>query len=236
MAAEPRAAIDLDGIARNFGERVALAGVSASLQAGQTLATFGPNGAGKTTLLRLMATLLVPSRGGLRVLGCELPAQAQDLRPRIGLVAHEPLLYRDLSARENLRFYARLYGVEPPAERIEELLTGVDMTRMADEPVRTLSRGMVQRVAVCRALLHNPELLLLDEPWAHLDPQAVELVEPLIGRRAGLTRVLVTHDLRQGLAEADLVLGLRAGHQSLCAPADGIGVNELRSLYGERRE
>jgi heme exporter protein A len=149
------------------------------------------------------------------------------VRGRIGLVAHDPLLYRDLTARENLRFHARLHDV--PAERAEELLQAVGMARRGDEPVRSLSRGMAQRVAICRALLHQPELLLLDEPLANLDPGAAGAVAPLIGR--GPARVLISHDVEQGLAEADLVLGLRGGRPELVAPANTIGAADLKGLY-----
>jgi heme exporter protein A len=139
------------------------------------------------------------------------------------------MLYRDLSARENLRFHARLHGVE--GRRIESLLDAVGMARRADEPVRTLSRGMTQRVAVCRAVLHAPALLLLDEPLANLDPGATAAVEPLIGRESGATRVVISHDLEHGLAEADLVLGLRAGRPALLAPAAEVTTERLRELY-----
>ena len=132
---------------------------------------------------------------------------------RVGYLGHEPLLYRDLTARENLRYHARLHSVD--GARVAELLAAVGMERRADEPVRDLSRGMVQRVAAARAVLHDPPLLLLDEPRAGLDPAAAELLEPLIGRASGRTRVLVTHDVEGGLAEADLVLGLRDGRQEL---------------------
>ncbi len=175
------------------------------LPRGATLAVFGANGAGKTTLLRVLATLLRPHGGEAHVLGRALPREGWAVRGRIGLVAHDPLLYRDLTARENLRFHARLHDV--PSRRAEELLEAVGMARRGDEPVRSLSRGMTQRVAICRALLHEPELLLLDEPLANLDPGAAGAVAPLIGR--GPARVLISHDVEQGLAEADLVLGLR---------------------------
>ena len=170
----PVPALELDGLARRYGEREALSEVSLSLDSGQTLVVLGPNGAGKTTLLRVLATLLRPHAGAVRVLGSSLPADAWAVRGRIGLLGHEPLLYRELTARENLRFHARLHGVGE--QRAQELLDAVGMTRRADEPLRTLSRGMVQRVAVARAVLHDPELLLLDEPHANLDPAAVELV------------------------------------------------------------
>jgi heme exporter protein A len=220
-------AVALRDLARAYGERVALAGVTLELPRGATLAVFGANGAGKTTLLRVLATLLRPHGGEVRVLGRALPREGWAVRGHIGLVAHDPLLYRDLTARENLRFHARLHDV--PAARAEELLGAVGMARRGDEPVRSLSRGMAQRVAICRALLHEPELLLLDEPLANLDPGAAVAVAPLIGR--GRARVLISHDVEQGLAEADLVLGLRSGRPELVAPAPEVAAADLRRLY-----
>jgi heme exporter protein A len=223
------AALELRALTRRYGERLALADLSFTLEAGQTLAVLGPNGAGKTTLLRLLATLLRPHSGEIRVLGHSLPQESWAVRGRIGLLGHEPLLYRELTARENLAFHAALHGVE--AGRAEQLLITVGMERRADEPLRTLSRGMVQRVAVCRALLHDPELLLLDEPRANLDPAANELVEPLIGRASGRTRVIVSHDPAGLLAEADLVLGLVRGRVRLLAKPDGLDPSALTGLY-----
>jgi heme exporter protein A len=203
------AAIELDGLGRRYGERVALAGVSAHVEAGQTLAVLGGNGAGKTTLLRVLAGLLRPHAGSARVLDAELPAERWKLAGRVGYLGHEPLLYRDLSGRENLRYHARLHRLDDA--RVATVLDQVGMGRRAADPVRELSRGMVQRIAVARAVLHEPPLLLLDEPRANLDPAAAELLEPLIGRPSGRTRVLVTHDVRAALAEADVVLRLRRG-------------------------
>jgi heme exporter protein A len=223
------AAIELDRVERRYGERTALADLTLELEAGGTLAVFGPNGAGKTTLLRVLATLLRPHAGRASVLGHSLPGEGWAVRGRIGLVAHEPLLYRALSGRENLRYHARLHGVRP--DRVEQLLERVGASRRADEPLRLLSRGMVQRLAVCRAVLHEPELLLLDEPRANLDPAASELVEPLIGRGAGRTRVITSHDVARGLAEADVVLGLRGGHAELVAAADAVDPAMLAELY-----
>jgi heme exporter protein A len=223
------AAVDLEQLGRAYGERVVLRDVTLRLPPGQTLAVLGPNGAGKTTLLRILATLLRPHAGRVRVLGAELPRDGWAVRGRVGLLAHEPLLYRTLTARENLRFHARLHRVD--AGRAEALLAQVGLTHRADEPLRTLSRGLVQRVAICRAVLHAPELLLLDEPLANLDPGAAAAVEPLIGRPAGVARVLISHDIEQGLAEADIVLGLRGGRPALLAPADQLDVATLRGLY-----
>jgi len=222
-------ALQVEGLARHYGEREALAGVSLSLNDGQTLVVFGPNGAGKSTLLRVLATLLRPHAGNVRVLGSRLPEQAWAVRGRIGLLAHEPLLYRELTARENLCYHARLHGVSET--RVDELLGTVAMADRACEPLRTLSRGMVQRVAVARAVLHDPELLLLDEPYANLDPAAVDLVEPLIGAGSGRTRVICSHDPSGGLAEADLVLGLRAGQATLARAAADVGPDAIAELY-----
>ncbi len=221
--------LNLEGLTRNYGERAALADVSLSLTGGQTLVVFGPNGAGKTTLLRVLATLLRPHSGNVRVFGCALPDEGWRVRGRIGLLGHEPLLYRELSARENLRYHASLHNVS--AERVEEQLAAVSMTGRADEPVRTLSRGMVQRVAVARATLHDPELLLLDEPYANLDPAAIELVEPLIGTSSERTRVVSSHDPGRGLAEADVVLGLRGGRVALLADAASVDPDAIAELY-----
>jgi ABC-type multidrug transport system ATPase subunit len=267
--ADAAPAVALHELGRAYGDRVALAGVTLELPRGATLAVFGANGAGKTTLLRVLATLLRPHRGTVSVLGRSLPREGWAVRGRIGLVAHEPLLYRDLTARENLRFHARLHGLGDEgrrrrrgpdkgarrggpgkgarrggpdegarrrgptdgARRIVELLDAVGMARRADEPVRSLSRGMAQRVAICRAVLHEPELLLLDEPLANLDPGVAGAVAPLIGRASGAARVLISHDVEQGLAETDLVLGLRGGRPALLTPAREVKIEDVRGLY-----
>jgi len=222
-------AIELEDVGRAYGERTALAGVTLTLEPGRTLAVFGANGAGKTTLLRILATLLRPHAGRARVLGRDLPAEGWAVRGRVGLLAHDPLLYRELSARENLEFHAQLHGVA--LERVEALLDQVGLRARADEPVRTLSRGMAQRVAICRASLHEPELLLLDEPLANLDPGAAEAVEPLIGRNAGPARVVISHDVEHGLSEADLVLGLRKGRAEFVAARAEVAEADIRALY-----
>jgi heme exporter protein A len=230
-ASPPRrvSALELRGLTRRYGERTALADVTLSLEAGMTLAVLGPNGAGKTTLLRLLATLLRQHSGELTVLGKRLPDEGWAVRGRIGLLGHEPLLYRDLTARENLRLHCKLHAVAP--ERIEQLLAATALERRADEPLRTLSRGLLQRAAICRALLHEPELLLLDEPLANLDPAAREIVEPLIGRSSGKTRVVVSHDPASALAEADLVLGLLRGRAAFVATPAELEADAVAELY-----
>ncbi len=196
---------------------------------GTTLAVLGRNGAGKSTLLRILATLLRPHAGEVSLFGEALPKRAFAVRGRLGLLAHEPLLYHDLSGRENLRYHARLHRIEDG--RVEQVLAAVGMERRGDEPVRLLSRGMVQRLAVCRAVLHRPQLLLLDEPRANLDPGAGELVEPLIGRASGCTRVITSHDPRAALAEADIVLGLKDGRPEFVGEPGQLGAKKLTELY-----
>jgi heme exporter protein A len=218
--------IELDGVGRAYGERAALAGVTLTLEAGRTLVVFGPNGAGKSTLLRVLATLLRPTAGTAKLFGCELPGEAWKVRGRVGLLGHEPLLYRELSARENLRYHARLHKVAP--QRVEELLDAVGLSRRAGDPISTYSRGMVQRAALARAVLHDPDLLLLDEPRANLDPAAAEALEPLL---SGRTRVITSHDPTGGLAEADAALGLRDGRAVLLAPAADVTAAQIGELY-----
>jgi heme ABC exporter ATP-binding subunit CcmA len=208
-ALEP--AIDLVGLRRDFGDRTALEGVDLRVQAGESVAVLGPNGSGKSTLLRILAGLLRPTAGQVSVLGCELPKETQRLRGRVGYLGHEPLLYRDLSPRENLELVAALHGLEPQeaGPRIDSLLDAVGMATRAGDRVAELSAGMKQRIDICRALLHQPQLLLLDEPEAHLDPDARREVAPLIAAGNGRTRVLVSHERGSATEQSDFVLELR---------------------------
>ena len=227
------AAVRASALGRSYGDLVALREVSLELAAGDTLAVLGPNGSGKTTLLRILATLLRPTEGAAEVLGAELPRGAWRARGRIGLLGHEPLLYRDLTVAENLIFHARLHDLDDVTDRIGELLATVRLERRAAELVRNLSAGMAQRAAVCRAVLHRPELLLLDEPRSHLDPEAQAMVEPLIGRGTGRTRVLVSHDVEAALAESDRALVLAAGGVvAYEGPSSGISAGNAGSAYG----
>jgi heme exporter protein A len=222
-------AIELKKVYRHFGERTVLRDLSFSLAPGQTLAVLGRNGAGKSTLLRILATLLRQHEGEVTVLGSALPREAWKIRGRIGLLGHEPLLYRDLSGRENLTFHARL--PRQPLERVDEVLAAVGMTRRGDDPVRSLSRGMTQRLTVARAVLHKPEILLLDEPRSNLDPAGGELMEPLIGKSSGTTRVLTSHDPQSALREADVVLALGDGRTTYWGPPSGVDAQMITELY-----
>jgi heme exporter protein A len=203
-------AIGLVGLRREFGDRVALDDIDLRVEPGQSVAVLGPNGSGKSTLLRILAGLLRPSGGEASVLGCVLPKETHRLRGRIGYLGHEPLLYRDLTPRENLRLAAALHGLESAAAgaRVDRLLDAVRMASRSNDRVAELSAGMRQRVDICRAVLHEPELLLLDEPDAHLDSEARRLVAPLIAAGNGRTRVVSSHDRETTIAGADAVLEL----------------------------
>jgi heme exporter protein A len=221
---------------RDYGDEPVVRDVSFELERGKTLVVLGPNGAGKSTLLRMLATLLRPTAGELRVLGAELPRRAWRARGRIGYLGHDPLLYADLTLAEALTFHAALHGVADPPGRIAALLEQVGLERRSSQQVRTLSAGQLQRAAVVRCVLHEPELLLLDEPGAHLDPVGFGTVESLIGRESGATRVVVTHDVEGGLAEADRALALRSdGSVAYEGPAAQLSVGDARAVYSAGR-
>ena len=231
----PEPAIRSVALSRNYDEDPVLRDLSFTLETGQTLVVLGPNGAGKSTLLRMLATLLRPSAGELSVLGADLPRRAWKARGKIGYLGHEPLLYADLTLAEALGFHADLHRVPDAPARIADLLEKVGLERRAGQLVRTLSAGQLQRASVCRCVLHRPELLLLDEPGAHLDPSGYGTVEPLIGRGTQATRVLVTHDVEGGLAEADRALALKSdGAVAYEGPATGLSPGEARAIYAGR--
>ena len=205
--------IETKGLAKAFGLKVVLRGVDFAIEPGDLAVLLGPNGAGKTTLLRILGTLSRPSAGLVRVAGCQLPAGAAQARRRLGVVSHHPLLYGDLTAEENLRFYARLYGLTDPAGRIAQTLTQVGLAARRRDLVRTYSRGMQQRLALARAMLHDPQVLLFDEPYTGLDQEAADMLDDLLRAAAGqgCTVLMTTHDLQRGLALATRILILSRG-------------------------
>lgn len=207
-ALEP--AIEVAGLRRDFGDRTALDGVDLRIDTGASVAILGPNGSGKSTLLRILAGLLRPTAGRVSVLGWNLPRETHRLRGRVGYLGHEPLLYRDLSPRENLQLAAALHGLAPETveARIDALIDSVGMSARAGDRVAELSAGMKQRIDICRAVLHEPALLLLDEPDAHLDPEARREIAPLIAAGDDRTRLVVSHDRGPATEDSDFVLEL----------------------------
>jgi heme exporter protein A len=197
-------------LSKRFGYRWALKNVSLEVKRGEIAAILGPNGAGKSTLLRILATLAKPTLGEYHIAGLRLPDEAIEARRQIGFLAHQPLLYEELSAEQNLAFFARLYGLKRPRRRISELLKKFDLELRGEEPVRNFSRGMQQRLAIARALLHKPRVLLLDEPHSGLDRKTVEIIDKLLLSlaKSGVTILFATHDLQraQHLARRIFVL------------------------------
>jgi len=200
-------AIELRGLRREFGERIGLPPVDATVRSGQTLALFGPNGSGKSTLLRVLAGLLRPTGGEARVLGFELPGDSWRLRGKIGYLGHRPLLYRDLTAIENLVFVADLNGLAEGRTRAEELLAALDASALGSRRVAEMSAGEAQRISICRSLLCDPDLLLLDEPETNLDAESREMAAGLL-ERSGATKVIASHDRARTGARAEMTLEL----------------------------
>lgn len=206
MAAN-EAAIEVSDLVKSFGTFYALRGVSLTVQAGECVTIFGPNGAGKTTFLRILSALSRPSSGEVRFHGKSLKDDPFVLRRQLGVIGHQTFLYDDLTAAENLFFYARLYEVPSPRARLEQLLAEVGLARRANDRVRSFSRGMQQRLAIARAMLHDPGILFLDEPYTGLDQHATMMLTNWLQklRTERRTIMLVTHDLAQGLAMADRI-------------------------------
>jgi heme exporter protein A len=230
----PSPALEVRDLARSFGSVRALRGVDFQLSEGEVLAIFGPNGAGKTTLLRILAGLLKPERG--RVLLSGRPASRADAaqRRRVGLISHASFLYDGLTAIENLIFYGKLYGVPRPRERALAALEGVGLADRADTSAGTMSRGMLQRLAIARALLHDPDIVLLDEPFTGLDQAAATALRRQLALLRDQRRivVLVTHNLDEGLELATHTAIQVAGRFAECTPKRGDAA-AYRARYAE---
>jgi len=220
------------GLTRRFGATTALDGVDLTIAPAQPLALFGANGAGKSTLLRVLSGGMKATSGSLTIAGVDPRRAPAAARGRIGLLSHQTLLYDDLSARENLVFFAKLHGVASPEDRARDLLAEVRLSDRADEPVRTFSHGMQQRVALARALLHEPSLLLLDEPSSGLDAAASAGLREALQRAAarGATWVLATHDIEEGLALCTHWAAIRRGRVMDSGLSAGQDADRLRSL------
>ena len=232
MNSNPVAVVEADSVARVFGARRAVDGVSLTVRAGECLALFGPNGAGKTTLLRLLGGLLKPSGGTARIAGEKVPG-GPEIRRRIGVVSHRTLLYDALTARENVEFFARLYGVSNPREATTRSLEQMKIADQADSPVRALSRGMKQRVSIARATVHGPTVVLADEPFAGLDVSGATALSALLAelRSSGAALVLVTHNIEEGLSLATHAAVMHEGHVLLNNSTEGVRPSEFNARY-----
>jgi heme exporter protein A len=220
-------------LSRRFAEVDAVASIDLSVPEGEALAVLGANGAGKTTLLRVIATLLRPSAGALRLFGLALKDGGARARRRIGFLSHSSFLYPDLSPWENLSFYARIFGVAEPETRVREVLDDVDLVGWRNRPVRTLSRGLEQRCSLARVLLHRPDLLLLDEPFSGLDVDSAAMLTRTLEaeRRRGATILLTTHDLPRVLDLSTRALVLSRGHLRWDGPLADLTVEQLQAEY-----
>ncbi len=226
-----RPLLSLSGVGKHFGRVTALREVSLEVQGGQRWAIFGRNGAGKTTLLRVAAGLVRPSAGEVCFQGEAVGTENRGLRRQLGYLSHATSLYEGLTAEENLLYYARLYQVERPRERAAELLAEVELEEWKDAPVRGFSRGMQQRLAIARAFLHRPQLLLFDEPYTGLDAPAARLLERLIAREPRLTLLLTSHDLERGLAQATHAAILHRGRLVFREAVDPAEGGTIRAAY-----
>ena len=219
--------IEARAVSKAFGFRLVLRGINLAVAAGEFLTLFGPNGSGKTTFLRILATLSKPTTGSVRMAGWVLPQQATAVRPIMGMVSHQPLLYSELSAEQNLSLYVRLYGLDNRQKRVTDALAMVGLRARARDAVGIFSRGMQQRLAIARALLHEPLILLLDEPYTGLDQDAAHTLDNVLraalAATDSLTVLMTTHHLARGLALCDRVAILSRGKIGYEAPRAEVG-------------
>ncbi len=227
--------IAVDAVHKRFGRKRVLSGVQLTVEQGQVVALLGANGAGKSTLMRIISGLAKPDRGDVVLGGVSLRQAGHELRRYIGLVTHAPLLYDNLNALDNLHFFARLYDMQEPAARIEAVLQAVDLWPRRRDPVRTFSRGMIQRLAIARSILHDPPVLLLDEPDTGLDPASAEKLAALIRTFGAANRaiLLTTHNLERARTWADSVAFLEDGKIVFNKPSAGLREADLRRLVLE---
>jgi heme exporter protein A len=231
----PAAPVSALALGKLIDGRPILHDITLDVPAGEFLAILGANGAGKSTLLKVIATLTTASTGQLRLFGQRVTRDSAALRARIGLIGHQSMLYRDLTARENLEFFGRLYGVSNPPARARQLLEVVGLADRANDPVKSFSRGMVQRVAIARALVHDPQLMLADEPFDGLDAPSVAATESLLEHlnSLGKTIILVNHDIPQSLQLARRIVVLRRGTISIDAPARTLDIGTMLREVGD---
>ena len=237
-SASPAWAIETRGLTKYFGHRLALQDVDLQVRAGEAVAIIGPNGAGKTTLIKLLATIMNPSSGSIFVDGLLIKNNAEEIRRKMGVVTHQTFLYSNLTACENLEFYSRMYDVPRARERIHEVLTMVGMTPCLYDRAGTLSRGMQQRLSLARSLLHNPAIMLLDEPETGLDQQAISMIWQSLRTEKGerRTAILATHNLERVLELCDCVLILIKGKIVYRESTKALDLADLKRVYQQYTE
>lgn len=230
--------IEVQKLVKRFGLKTVLRGVDFHVEPGEFVALLGPNGAGKTTFLRILASLSRPSMGLVTVAGFALPAQSAAVRQRLGVVSHQPLLYEDLTAEENLRFYGQMYDIARPSERIDNILEMVGLSARRADLVRTFSRGMQQRLAIGRAVLHNPDVVLFDEPYTGLDQDASQMLDGVLREVAarGRTVVMTSHDLARAEDLATRFDILSRGVIAASASRADLGKQNLLTFYKKALE
>ena len=233
---ESSALIQVRGLVKTYGLLPVLRGLNLDIQRGESVALLGANGSGKSTFMRLVSALSKPTSGQITVGGWELPREAAAVRAQIGTVAHKPLLYENLTAMENLRFFARLYNVSNAEARCTEMLERVGLARRSNDLVRTFSRGMLQRLAIARALLHEPEVLLFDEPHTGLDQEAAAMLDAVVveQRASGRTVLMATHELERAARLSSRIVILARGAVSADVPTGGMTGAELAALYAAK--
>ena len=225
--------IEVKKLVKRFGLKAVLRGLDFRVERGEFVALLGPNGAGKTTFLRILSTLARPSLGEVKVAGYRLPHEAAQVRARLGVVSHMPLLYGDLTAEENLEFYARMYGIPNYQLRITEVLNLVGLASRRRDLVRTFSRGMAQRLAIGRAVLHDPDVMLFDEPYTGLDQDASSMLDEVLQSVAaqGRTVVMTSHDLARAEELATRFDILSRGVIAASATRESLGTSNLLTFY-----
>jgi heme exporter protein A len=230
--------IEVRRLYKRFGVKTVLRDLDFEVAQGEFVALLGPNGAGKTTFLRILSSLSRATLGEVKIAGHRLPHQAAEVRQRLGVVSHMPLLYGDLTAEENLRFYARLYSIPALEKRVEGVLEQVGLLNRRKDLVRTFSRGMQQRLAIGRAVLHDPEVLLLDEPHTGLDQDACEMLDGALKQVAarGRTVVMTSHDLARAQELASRFDVLTRGRIQASTRADALPQDGVLAFYRQTLE
>jgi heme exporter protein A len=225
--------IKVQKLIKRFGLKTVLRGLDFQVEQGEFVALLGPNGAGKTTFLRILASLSRPSMGVVNIAGYRLPEQAAAVRRRLGVVSHQPLLYGDLTAEENLMFYGRMYAIASLPERVREVLELVGLSTRRRDLVRTFSRGMQQRLAIGRAVLHDPDVMLFDEPHTGLDQDASAMLDTVLREVAarGRTVVMTSHDLARAADLASRFDVISRGVIGASVRSDEIDSNDLLAFY-----